>query len=119
MYNATVLDHFQNPRNLTEIPNADAYGVGANPICGDVLKLYLKLEKDTITNASFKTMGCGAVIASGSVLTEYLKGKKISDAKKLKPKDLVQMLGGLPAIKLHCPDLAIEALQTTLNSIKK
>ena len=118
MYNKTVLDHFQNPRNLKELKDADALGVGMNPICGDVLKLYLNFADGKISEATFKTMGCGAAIASGSVLTEHLKGKTIKEAKKIKPKDLIALMDGLPAIKLHCPDLALEALKLALNAKK-
>ncbi|OVE78420.1 iron-sulfur cluster assembly scaffold protein [bacterium F11] len=114
MYNQIVLDHFQNPRNLSELNNPDAYGTGANPICGDVLKLYLIIKDGKIEQATFKTMGCGAVIASGSILTEHLKNKLVADAQKIKPKDLVDLLGGLPPIKLHCPDLAVDALKSAL-----
>jgi len=119
MYNKTVLDHFQNPRNLHEMKNADAVGMGASSICGDVMTLYLKLKGDTIKNVTFKTMGCGAAIASGSLLTEILKDKNLKDAKKLKPKDLIDALGGLPPIKLHCPDLALEALHNALKNYSK
>ena len=117
MYNNTVLDHFQNPRNMAEIKTANAYGMGANPHCGDVLKLYLYIKKGLIVEASFKTMGCGAAIACGSIVTEYLKGKTVTEARKLKAKDIVALLGGLPPIKLHCPELAIEALQAALKNI--
>ena len=119
MYNKIVLDHFQNPRNLSEIKDADAYGIGANPICGDVLKLYLKVKNNKIEKAGFKTMGCGAAIAAGSILTEHLKGKTIEAAQKVKSKKVVELLGGLPPIKLHCPDLAVEALNSALRDYAK
>ena len=119
MYNPTVLDHFQNPRNLVELKNADAVGMGANPICGDVMTLYLGVDAGTIKNATYKTMGCGAAIASGSMLTELLKGKTIQEAAAITPDTLVQALGGLPNIKLHCPDLAVEALQTALRDYER
>lgn len=114
MYNETVLDHFQNPRNLSDMPDADRRGMGANPICGDVMKLFLKLDGDRIVRATFKTMGCGAAIAAGSMLTERLAGKTLAEAGALTPDDVVSWLGGLPAIKLHCPDLALEALKSAL-----
>ncbi len=116
MYNKIVLDHFQNPRNLTEMKNADAVGMGANPTCGDVLTLYLKFENNHIKKATFKTMGCGAAIASGSLLTEILPGKTAEEARRIVPQTLVEALGGLPAIKMHCPELAIEALKSALKS---
>ena len=114
MYNKTVLDHFQNPRNLREMPHADAVGMGANRVCGDVMTLFLELDGERIRAAHFKTMGCGAAIASGSILTEMLKGMTVADAAKLEPKVLVDKLGGLPAIKMHCPELAVEALRLAL-----
>ena len=116
LYNKTVMDHFQNPRNLQEMKNPDALGMGANPICGDVMTLYLRIEGNKIKDASFKTMGCGAAIASGSILTEILKGKTISEAGQITPEKLLEALGGLPAIKMHCPELAVEALQKTLKA---
>jgi len=119
MYNKTVLDHFQNPRNLQEMPHPDAMGMGAHSICGDVMRLYLNIKNDHIQKVAFQPMGCGAAIASGSILTELLEGKSLEEAKKLTPADLVKALGGLPAIKLHCPELAIEALNTAIKSYKK
>ena len=89
-------------------------GMGANPTCGDVLKIFLKIQNGTIQQATFTTMGCGAVIASGSILTGHLKGKTVKEANKINPKDLNQLLGGLPAIKHHCPELAVEALKKAL-----
>ena len=114
MYNKTVLDHFQNPRNLKEPKHHDAMGMGANPVCGDVMTLYLVLKDDRIEDAGFKTMGCGAAIASGSILTEMLKGKTLKEAEAVNQEALLKALGGLPAIKLHCPDLAVEALHAAL-----
>lgn len=119
MYNKIVLDHFQNPRNLKELKNASASGMGANPICGDVMTLYLETNGDRITSAAFKTMGCGAAIASGSILTEMLKGKTLDEAKQISPKTLLDAMGGLPNIKLHCPELAVEALRVTLVNLEK
>ncbi|MCG3205911.1 MAG: Iron-sulfur cluster assembly scaffold protein IscU [Elusimicrobia bacterium] len=114
MYNPIVLDHFQNPRNLSEIPNATLVGMGANPICGDVMTLYLDVKDGKISKATFKTLGCGAAIASGSILTEMLKGKTLLEANTIVPQTLVEALGGLPKIKLHCPELAVEALKNAL-----
>ncbi len=119
MYNPIVLDHFQNPRNLRELKSPSLTGMGANPICGDVMTLYLNVKDGKIETAAYKTMGCGAAIASGSVLTEMLKGKTIDEARAITPKSLLDALGGLPAIKLHCPELAIEALQNTLKHAEK
>lgn len=117
MYNEIVLDHFQNPRNLREIKNPTVSGMGANPICGDVMTLFLEVKDNKIATATYKTMGCGAAIASGSLLTEMLKGKTIEQAREITPKALLDALGGLPKIKLHCPELAIEALQNTLRGL--
>jgi len=119
MYNKTVLDHFQNPRNLSEMKNFDARGMGASPVCGDVMTLFLKFDGSHIQDATYKTMGCGAAIASGSVLTELLKGKTLEDAQKVTPESVLDALGGLPKIKLHCPDLAIEALQSALRDFSQ
>jgi nitrogen fixation NifU-like protein len=119
MYNKIVLDHFQNPRNLKEMKSADAIGMGASQVCGDVMTLFLSIKNNRIDTALFKTMGCGAAIASGSILTEMLKGKSLDEAKNLTPAALVEALGGLPKIKLHCPDLAIESLQNALKDFSK
>jgi nitrogen fixation NifU-like protein len=117
MYNAIVLDHFQNPRNLQEMKDPSSSGMGASRVCGDVMTLFLKTNGDRITDASFKIMGCGAAIAAGSVLTGLLKGKSIDEARAMTPKKLLEALGGLPNIKLHCPDLAIEALGAALKNL--
>lgn len=119
MYNAIVLDHFQNPRNLKELPNPTATGMGASLVCGDVMTLYLETKDHKIVNATYKTMGCGAAIASGSILTEMLKGKSVEEAKAITPPDLLAKMGALPKIKLHCPDLAIEALKSALANLGK
>jgi nitrogen fixation NifU-like protein len=119
MYNKIVLDHFQNPRNLKEMKNADAVGMGASQVCGDVMTLFLSIKNNLIENALYKTMGCGAAIAAGSILTETLKGKTLDEAKLVTPAVLVEALGGLPKIKMHCPDLAIEALQNALKDYSK
>jgi nitrogen fixation NifU-like protein len=114
MYTEIVLDHFQNPRNLHELKDASAVGMGASRVCGDVMTLYLKTKGEEIVDASFKIMGCGAAIASGSMLTGLLKGKTLSDARAITAGVLLKALGGLPNIKLHCPDLAVEALGVAL-----
>ena len=111
MYNKTVLDHFQNPRNLAEMKEPDAVGMGASQVCGDVMTLFLSVGDGRIKDATYKTMGCGAAIASGSILTEMLKGKSLSEAESINKESLVTALGGLPAIKMHCPELAVEALR--------
>ncbi len=119
MYNQIVLDHFQNPRNLSDMKNADASGMGASQVCGDVMTLYLRVANGVIQKATYMTMGCGAAIAAGSILTELLKGKSVEDAKKFTAAELVEALGGLPAIKMHCPELVLEALGAALKKIGK
>lgn len=118
MYNKIVLDHFHNPQNLREIKNADTAGMGASQVCGDIMTLFLKVENGKIQDASFTTMGCSVAIASGSILTNLLKGKTIKEAEELGPDNLVEALGGLPAIKMHCPELAIEALRAAIKKLK-
>lgn len=117
MYNNTVLDHFQNPRNLTEMKEPSAVGMGASPVCGDIMTLYLSVKDGKIVDASYKTMGCGAAIASGSIMTEWLKQKSMADAQALTRETLVKAMGGLPAIKMHCPELAIEALHAAFKDL--
>ena len=97
--------------------NPTATGMGANPTCGDVMTLFLEVHDGKISAAAYKTLGCGAAIASGSILTEMLKGKSIDEARAMTPKVLLDALGGLPKIKLHCPELAIEALTSALSHL--
>lgn len=118
MYNKIVLDHFQNPRNLQEPKGYDGMGMAVNPVCGDVMTIFLHVDGKKIKNAHYKTMGCGAAIASGSILTEYLKGKSLDEAEKITPNILQNEMGELPAIKLHCPELAVDALSKALKSLK-
>ena len=110
-YSAKVMEHFQNPRNVGEIEHADGVGDVGNPVCGDIMRLYIKVENDVITDAKFQTLGCGAAIASSSVLTEIVKGKTIEEALQLRNDDVVKALGGLPDVKMHCSVLAEQAHQ--------
>lgn len=119
MYNKIVLDHFQNPRNLQEPKKFDSSGMAVNPVCGDVMTIYLHTENKKINEAHYKTMGCGAAIASGSILTEFLKGKSVDEAALITPQTLLKEMGDLPAIKMHCPELAIDALQKALMSLRR
>jgi nitrogen fixation protein NifU and related proteins len=119
MYNKTVLDHFQNPRNLAEMKNPDAVGMGASQVCGDVMTLFLSISDGRVKDATYKTMGCGAAIASGSILTELLKGKSLQEAEGFTKDTLVSALGGLPAIKMHCPELAMEALRAAFTDYRQ
>ena len=113
-YNEKVMDHFTNPRNVGEIPDASGVGTVGNPICGDVMKMFLKIENDTIVDVKFKTFGCGAAVATSSMVTEMVKGKTIAEALKVSNKAVAEALGGLPPVKMHCSVLAAEALRATL-----
>lgn len=113
-YSEKVMDHFMNPRNMGEIEDADGVGTVGNPVCGDVMRLYLKIKDSVIVDAKFKTFGCGAAIASSSMLTEMLKGKPIEEAKKISNDAVAEALDGLPAVKRHCSVLAEEALEAAL-----
>ena len=113
-YNEKVIEHYSNPRNVGEIPDASGIGEVGNPVCGDIMKMYLKIENGIITDVKFKTFGCGAAIATSSVSTELIKGKTVEDALKLTNKEVVNELGGLPPVKLHCSVLAEEAIKSAI-----
>ncbi len=115
LYSEKVLDHFSNPRNVGEIEDADAVGEVGNAKCGDIMKMYLKIDRDTITDVKFKTFGCGAAIATSSIATEMIKGKKISEALKLSNKAVIEALDGLPPAKIHCSVLAEQAVKAALS----
>ncbi|MEI6631064.1 MAG: Fe-S cluster assembly scaffold protein NifU [bacterium] len=110
-YNEKVMDHFLHPRNVGEIPEADGIGNVGNPVCGDVMRMYIKVENGIITDAKFKTFGCGAAISTSSMVTEMVKGKTIEEALGVSNKAVAQALGGLPAVKMHCSVLAEQALK--------
>jgi nitrogen fixation NifU-like protein len=114
VYSEKVMDHFANPRNVGELPDADAVGEVGNAVCGDIMKMYLKIENDVITDVKFKTFGCGAAIATSSMATELIKGKTISEALELTNKAVVEALDGLPPAKLHCSVLAEEAVKSAI-----
>lgn len=114
MYTQKVMDHFMNPRNVGEIENADGVGEVGNARCGDIMKMFLKIDKGIITDVKFKTFGCGAAIATSSMATELIKGKSIDEALKLTNKAVVEALEGLPPAKLHCSVLAEQAIKTAL-----
>lgn len=114
MYSEKVMDHFTNPRNVGEIENADGVGQVGNAKCGDIMKIYLKIENDVIEDVKFKTFGCGSAIASSSIATEMIKGKTIQEALELTNKAVVEALGGLPAAKVHCSILAEQAVKAAL-----
>lgn len=115
MYSDKVMDHFQNPRNVGEIENPDGVGTAGNPTCGDIMKLYIKVDDGKITDAKFQTFGCGAAIATSSMVTEMVKGKTIEEALQISNKAVAEALDGLPPIKMHCSVLAEEALQAAIN----
>ena len=114
LYSEKVMDHFRNPRNVGVIEDADGIGEAGNPVCGDIMKIYLKIDNDIITDVKFETFGCGSAIASSSMATELIKGKPISEAKELTNKAVTEALDGLPAHKLHCSVLAEEAIRLAL-----
>ena len=115
LYSEKVMDHFSNPRNVGEIENADGIGEVGNAKCGDIMKMYLKIDNGVITDVKFKTFGCGAAIATSSIATEMVKGKTIDDALKLTNKAVVEALDGLPPVKLHCSVLAEQAMKSALS----
>lgn len=114
MYSEKVVDHFTNPRNVGEIEKADGIGQVGNPVCGDIMKIYLKIENNIIVDVKFKTFGCGAAIATSSMATELIKGKKVDEALELSNKAVVEALDGLPPVKLHCSVLAEEAVKAAI-----
>lgn len=116
LYTETVMDHFKNPRNAGTIENADGVGEVGNAKCGDIMKIYLKIEDNIITDVKFETFGCGSAIASSSMATEMIKGKSVEDALKLTNKEVVTALGGLPTHKLHCSVLAEEAIKSAIKN---
>jgi len=119
MYSEKVMDHFTNPRNVGEIENADGVGQVGNPKCGDIMKVYLKVENDVIVDVKFKTFGCGAAVATSSMATEMIKGKTLEEAAKITNKAVTEALGGLPPAKLHCSVLAEEAVAAAIEDYRK
>ena len=114
-YSERVLDHFQHPRNVGEIPDADGMGMVGNAKCGDIMQMFLKINDDeVIEDVKFKTFGCGAAIATSSMATEMIKGKPLSEAEKLTNEVVVEALEGLPPVKIHCSVLAQEAVQAAI-----
>ena len=118
MYSEKVMDHFQHPRNVGEIENASGVGTVGNAKCGDIMKIYLKIDNDVISDVKFETFGCGSAIASSSMATEMIKGKPVSEALQLTNKAVAEALDGLPAHKLHCSVLAEEAIKSAEEAVK-
>jgi nitrogen fixation NifU-like protein len=115
LYSEKVMEHFKNPRNVGEIENPDGVGHVGNPVCGDIMELYIKVNDGIIVDAKFKTFGCGAAIATSSMLTELVKGKSISETSEISNKTVADALDGLPPIKMHCSVLAEEALKSAID----
>ncbi len=118
-YNPTVLDHFKHPRNMGEMENPDGVGEAQNPVCGDTMRLFIKVETGRIINAMFLTFGCGAAIASSSMTTEMIKGKTIEEALMISNRVIGEALGGLPPAKTHCSILAENAIQAAVLDYRK
>ena len=118
-YSAEVIDHYTNPRNVGEIEDADGEGTVGNPACGDVMKLSIKIKDGRIVDAKFKTFGCGAAIATSSMVTELIKNKTIEEALTISNKTVAEALGGLPKIKMHCSVLAEDALKAAIEDYQK
>ena len=118
MYSEKVMDHFTNPRNVGELEEASGTGTVGNPECGDIMKLTIKVEDDVITDVKFKTFGCGAAIATSSMVTELVMGKKLSEADDISNATVAEALDGLPPIKMHCSNLAADALHAAIENYK-
>jgi nitrogen fixation NifU-like protein len=118
MYSEKVMDHFMNPRNVGEIPDANGIGEVGNPVCGDIMKIYLKIEDNTVKDVKFNTFGCGSAIASSSMATELIKGKTLEEAWELTNKAVAEALDGLPPIKMHCSVLAEDAVHKAINNYR-
>ena len=114
-YSEKVMDHFRNPRNVGEMKDPDGIGKVGNPVCGDIMELYIRVQDNVITDAKFQTLGCGAAIATSSMVTEMVKGKKIEDALTISNAMVAEALGGLPPVKMHCSVLAEEALKGAID----
>ncbi len=117
-YSEKVLEHYQNPRNLGEIENADGVGMVGNPVCGDMMKITIKVRDDRIEDVKFKTFGCGAAIATTSMVTELVKGKMLEEALRVTNQDVVEALDGLPPVKVHCSLLAEEAIKAAIEDYR-
>jgi nitrogen fixation NifU-like protein len=118
-YSKKVLEHFMNPRNVGSMEDADGYGKVGNPVCGDLMEMYIKVKDDIITDIKFKTFGCGSAIATSSMVTELAKGKHVDEAMKITRQDVADELDGLPPKKMHCSNLAADALQAAIKDYKK
>ena len=118
-YSKKVMDHFVNPRNVGVIENPDGYGKVGNPVCGDVMEIFIKVKDEIIEDIKFKTFGCGSAIATSSMVTELAKGKHVDEAIKITRQDVADELDGLPSQKMHCSNLAADALKAAIEDYKK
>ena len=118
MYSEKVMDHFNHPRNVGEIKDADGIGEVGNPVCGDIMKIYIKVKNNRISDCKFKTFGCGAAIATSSMITEMVKGMQVDDALEISNKAVAEALGGLPPVKMHCSNLAADGLAKAIEDYK-
>ena len=118
MYSEKVMDHFRNPRNMGEMKDANAVGEVGNPVCGDLMYIYIKIKDDRIDDISFQTFGCGAAIATSSMITELAKGKTLDEAMKITRDDIADSLDGLPPIKMHCSNLASDGLHKAIENYR-
>jgi nitrogen fixation NifU-like protein len=119
MYTQKLIDHFRNPRNMGEIPDADGVGKVGNPQCGDVMYLYIKVRDGTLVDVKFQALGCAAAIATSSVITEMAVGKKIDEALKITRQDVADELGKIPPIKMHCSNLAADGLRKAIEDYRR
>jgi nitrogen fixation NifU-like protein len=119
VYSEQVMDHFRNPRNVGAVENADGVGKVGNPVCGDIMELTIKVKDGRIEDAKFRTFGCGAAIATSSMVTELVKGRTIDEALEISNKAVVEALGGLPPVKMHCSVLAEQALKSAIEDYRK
>jgi len=119
MYSEKVMEHFRNPRNMGEIPDADGVGTVGNPVCGDMMTIYVKVKDNKLEDVKFKTFGCGAAVATSSMITELAKGKTLEEALKITRADVAESLGGLPPVKMHCSNLAADGLHAAIQDYLK
>ena len=119
MYSDKVMEHFKNPRNMGEIPDADGVGTVGNPVCGDLMTMYIRVKDNRLADVKFKTFGCGAAIATSSMTTELAKGKTIEEGLKITREEVAKNLGGLPPVKMHCSNLAADALHEAIKDYLK
>ena len=119
MYTEKVMEHFRNPHNMGEIPDADGVGTVGNPVCGDLMTIYIKVKDDRLVDVKFKTFGCGAAIATSSMVTDLAKGKTLDEAMKITRANVAENLGGLPPVKMHCSNLAADALHVAIEDYRK